>query len=288
MAVHDHEVEKSIIVKVDKVHAPSYVGSRKFQGWDCIFTKLSRARTGIQMIPAYSPQARGRSERNFGTWQGRLPQELRLHGIASVEKANEFLRKHYIAEFNRSFQVRAGERAGRESGEHGELSASPLADRSGTLASHPGGLHGAGASTSGRESYDHPRTAASGSIQRGRKFVFAEHDRATSCGKDAGWKSPNTDFSTPLGNPAQCAGFPLSHNLGYGWLIQKPDRSCATKSGHFNLLRTSNNSVNGRLSKHLRRLQTQASDAPGAHACFLNPGGLVSSLSSLSLSRVLS
>jgi hypothetical protein len=31
---------------------------------------------GVQMIPAYSPQARGRSERNFGTWQGRLPQEL--------------------------------------------------------------------------------------------------------------------------------------------------------------------------------------------------------------------
>ena len=62
------------------------------------------------MIPAYSPQARGRSERNFGTWQGRLPQELRLHNIVSVEKANAFLREHYIAEFNRSFQVRAAER----------------------------------------------------------------------------------------------------------------------------------------------------------------------------------
>src|ERR1700681_3715408 len=35
----------------------------------------------MQMIPAYSRQARGRSERNFGTWQGRLPQELRLHEI---------------------------------------------------------------------------------------------------------------------------------------------------------------------------------------------------------------
>lgn len=75
-------------------------------------TQVGRAlrELGIQMIPAYSPQARGRSERNFGTWQGRLPQELRLHGIGSVEKANEFLRKHYIAEFNRSFQVRAAER----------------------------------------------------------------------------------------------------------------------------------------------------------------------------------
>src|SRR3984893_18389243 len=75
-------------------------------------TQVGRAlrELDIQMIPAYSPQARGRSERNFGTWQGRLPQELRLQRINSVEKANEFLRDHYIAEFNRSFQVRAGER----------------------------------------------------------------------------------------------------------------------------------------------------------------------------------
>src|SRR5271168_3212946 len=65
---------------------------------------------GVQMIPAYSPQARGRSERNFGTWQGRLPQELRLHGITTLEAANEFLREHYIGEFNRRFQVPAGQR----------------------------------------------------------------------------------------------------------------------------------------------------------------------------------
>src|SRR5262249_31447322 len=47
-------------------------------------TQVGRAmrELGVQMIPAYSPQARGRSERSFGTWQGRLPQELRLHGIS--------------------------------------------------------------------------------------------------------------------------------------------------------------------------------------------------------------
>jgi transposase len=75
-------------------------------------TQVGRAlaELGIQMIPAYSPQARGRSERNFGTWQGRLPQELRLHGIVSLEQANRFLREHYIATFNRRFQVRAAER----------------------------------------------------------------------------------------------------------------------------------------------------------------------------------
>ena len=61
----------------------------------------------IEMIPAYSPQARGRSERNFGTWQGRLPRELALNGITTVEGANQFLRQTYIAEFNRRFSVPA-------------------------------------------------------------------------------------------------------------------------------------------------------------------------------------
>ncbi len=64
---------------------------------------------GIRMIPAYSPQARGRSERNFGTWQGRLPQELRLRGITTLVGANQFLREEYIAEFNRRFQVPAAQ-----------------------------------------------------------------------------------------------------------------------------------------------------------------------------------
>jgi hypothetical protein len=51
-------------------------------------------------------RARGRSERNFSTWQGRLPQELRLAGCTTLEAANRFLREHYIAEFNRRFQVK--------------------------------------------------------------------------------------------------------------------------------------------------------------------------------------
>src|SRR5215472_5206170 len=75
-------------------------------------TQVGRAlrELGVQMIPAYWPQARGRSERNFGTWQGRLPQELRLRGITTLEAANRFLREHYIAEFNHRFQVAARER----------------------------------------------------------------------------------------------------------------------------------------------------------------------------------
>jgi transposase len=74
-------------------------------------TQVGRAlkELGIEMIPAYSPQARGRSERRFGTWQGRLPQELRLAGIGTLEEANCFLRQHYIGEMNRKFSVPAAQ-----------------------------------------------------------------------------------------------------------------------------------------------------------------------------------
>src|SRR5579864_5362227 len=74
-------------------------------------TQVGRAlrELGIRMIPAYSPQARGRSERNFGTWQGRLPQELRVRGITQLEKANEFL-SQYVKEFNTRFSVSAGQK----------------------------------------------------------------------------------------------------------------------------------------------------------------------------------
>ena len=75
-------------------------------------TQVGRARQelGVQMIPAYSPQARGRGERSFGTWQGRLPQELRLADIETAEGANRFLREHYIAAFNQKFIVPAQEK----------------------------------------------------------------------------------------------------------------------------------------------------------------------------------
>jgi hypothetical protein len=75
-------------------------------------TQVGRAlqELGIKMIPAYSPQARGRSERNFGTWQGRLPQELRLRGIGDLAAANEFLSNQYVAEFNSKFTVAAAQK----------------------------------------------------------------------------------------------------------------------------------------------------------------------------------
>jgi transposase len=74
-------------------------------------TQFGRAlrELGIRMIAAYSPQARGRSERSFRTWQGRLPQELRIRNITTPEEANRFLKRNYIREFNRKFAVPAAE-----------------------------------------------------------------------------------------------------------------------------------------------------------------------------------
>jgi transposase len=61
---------------------------------------------GIRQIFARSPQARGRSERAFGTIQGRLPQELRLAGIRDYERANEYLNRVFVPKFNRQFTVK--------------------------------------------------------------------------------------------------------------------------------------------------------------------------------------
>jgi len=72
-------------------------------------TQVARAleQLGIELILAYSPQARGRCERLFGTWQGRLPQEFRLRTITTVEAANEFLRNEWIALHDANFSVEA-------------------------------------------------------------------------------------------------------------------------------------------------------------------------------------
>ncbi|MFC1808002.1 ISNCY family transposase [Candidatus Omnitrophota bacterium] len=70
-------------------------------------TQVGRAlnELGVTMIPAYSPEARGRSEREFRTLQGRIPNELKLHGIKTLEEANRFLRGSYIKELNKRFMV---------------------------------------------------------------------------------------------------------------------------------------------------------------------------------------
>jgi transposase len=68
-------------------------------------TQVGRAlaRLGIEHIPAYSPQARGRSERMFGTLQGRLPKELSLCGIDNIDDANRYIRDIYVPLHNDQF-----------------------------------------------------------------------------------------------------------------------------------------------------------------------------------------
>jgi hypothetical protein len=68
-------------------------------------TQVGRAldRLGVEHIPAYSPEARGRSERMFGTLQDRLPKELKLAGIDDIESANRFIREVYLPAHNARF-----------------------------------------------------------------------------------------------------------------------------------------------------------------------------------------
>lgn len=74
-------------------------------------TQVGRAlrQLGIRHIAAYSPQARGRSERLFGTLQDRLPKEFTLKGMQTLEEANRYLREEYIPRHNERFSVPAKE-----------------------------------------------------------------------------------------------------------------------------------------------------------------------------------
>jgi len=78
-----------------------------------VLTQVGRAlsQLGIEHIAAYSPQARGRSERVFLTLQDRLPKEFKLAGIGTVAAANTWLRDRFIADYNAQFAVVA-EQAG--------------------------------------------------------------------------------------------------------------------------------------------------------------------------------
>jgi transposase len=68
-------------------------------------TQVGRAllQLGIEHIPSYSPEARGRSERAFGTLQSRLAKELRLFGITDIATANQYIRDVYLPMHNKLF-----------------------------------------------------------------------------------------------------------------------------------------------------------------------------------------
>ena len=213
-------------------------------------TQVGRAlrELGVQMIPAYSPQARGRSERSFGTWQGRLPQELRLHGITTLEAANEFLREHYIAEFNGRFQVAPAQRGSaflpcprknldlifslqfeRTVNRDNTVSFQNLqlqierVQWRGTLAGCNVMVH---QHLDGTISLTHGPHRLGRYSAQGVAITSTQNAAAKRCGKDAPWKSQKHDFSTALGNPAKCAGFPLSHSDdGYEYMSKPKNQN---------------------------------------------------------------
>ncbi len=185
-------------------------------------TQVGRAmrELGIEMIPAYSPQARGRSERNFGTWQRRLPQELRVRGITTKEEANRFLRESYIAEFNRKFTVTAAQPesafvpvGGKDLERIFSLQHERVVNRDNTISFANRVLQIERtrwrATLAGCRVLVCQHLEGSLSVYYGPHLVgrFAdpeEEEKAVdqSCGKDAA-----------LGNPAKDAGFPLSHSF---------------------------------------------------------------------------
>lgn len=74
-------------------------------------SQIERAldRMGIELIAAYTPQARGRGERLWRTWQGRLPQELRVEGIKDMASANLYLKEVFIPWHNKTFTQAAAD-----------------------------------------------------------------------------------------------------------------------------------------------------------------------------------
>jgi transposase len=72
-----------------------------------VFTQFGRAcqQLGIKIITAHSPEAKGRVERNHGTYQDRLVKEFRLAEISTIDAGNQFLRAGYCAELNQKFAV---------------------------------------------------------------------------------------------------------------------------------------------------------------------------------------
>lgn len=193
-------------------------------------TQIGRAlrELGITMIPAYSPQARGRSERNFGTWQRRLPQELRLRGITTVEEANRFLRESYIAELNRKFAIRPAEpgsaflpTAGKDLERIFSLQHERVVNQDNTVCI-------------ANRTLQIERTPWRGTLAKCRVLVCEHLDgrwsvfygphligRYTTEGRPWHAQAQNLE----KGNPAPPAGFPFSTATPAG--ILGPDRSCA-------------------------------------------------------------
>lgn len=96
---------KPLIIYLDKFS--TYKNIQKGAEDKEILTQFQRAMKDLEinLIPANSPQAKGRIERLFKTLQDRLIKELRLRGMSDIETANKFLKEEYISKFNQQFSV---------------------------------------------------------------------------------------------------------------------------------------------------------------------------------------
>jgi hypothetical protein len=172
-----------------------------------------------------------------------LPQELRLQQIGTLEGANQFLRERYVAEFNQRFQVAPAQRGNafvpcrsRDLERIFSLQFERSVNRDNTVSFQNLSLQIervrwratlAGCQVVAHQHLDGTLSLTHGPHVLGRYNAHGEAlAKATTPAKravekTAGWKSHKDDFPTPLRNPANRAGFPLSHTPGDGWLSCK-------------------------------------------------------------------
>src|ERR1700735_3220886 len=214
-------------------------------------TQVGRAlhELGVQMIPAYSPQARGRSERSFSTWQGRLPQELRLHQLRTLEAANRFLREDYIAEVNRCFQVAPRQRGNafvpcrsRDLERIFSLQFERSVNRDNTVSFQNLSLQIERvrwrATLAGCQVVVHQHLDGTLSLTHGPHCLGRYDGGGAPLPPKASTASTTGQGNCPL--PLQPHPQNQPNPIGEGTTL-KPDISLATKSGHFNLLPTPTN-----------------------------------------------
>ena len=87
-----------------KVNHPNAVDNKEFRTQ---FQRAMEDESGINVIFANSPQAKGRVERMNSTFQDRLAKELRLANITNVKDANRFIKEEFIPKFSKKFNVKA-------------------------------------------------------------------------------------------------------------------------------------------------------------------------------------
>lgn len=96
-------VDRSPVFKVTRTGGLGKINQPIYQA--SYITQIQRAleELGIELIFAYSPQAKGRIERSFSTWQGRLIPELKKNGIQDLEKANAYIQEVFVPKHNQRF-----------------------------------------------------------------------------------------------------------------------------------------------------------------------------------------